>query len=292
MQYPERFLARLFGAAMVCVVGPVWADKVIDPLTATFSDNYIGAAAYDNDPSALSDDVIGNAWQFDIHSLSATLSGTLLTVEIHTEFAGHEGSYSGATTDLLDGIGHGDLFLSNAWSPVGDLPYPGDNAEKDTSTVWTYGVTVDNRLAPRTGDLYEGNATLYALGSGDNELDIIMSDAFIDVTGFRHGQAVAVNTGSGGVSAITEGVAPTWSVNDAANLVTFNIDLAGTNLLDGDHIAFHWAMTCANDVIEGQVDLIDTGGAPTVPIPAAAWLFGSALAGFIGLARRRKSAAS
>jgi hypothetical protein len=45
-------------------------------------------------------------------------------------------------------------------------------------------------------------------------------------------------------------------------------------------MGIHWGMTCANDVIEGSVS--------TVPVPAAAWLFGSGLLGLVGVARRKK----
>ena len=57
--------------------------------------------------------------------------------------------------------------------------------------------------------------------------------------------------------------------------------LAGTGLLDGDELALRWEFTCANDVIEGAVDV------PAVPVPAAVWLFGSGLIGLVGIARRK-----
>jgi hypothetical protein len=69
----------------------------------------------------------------------------------------------------------------------------------------------------------------------------------------------------------------------------------------GDYdVAFRWShdITCAEDpsliftaftahwVLEGVATV--TGTTPAVPVPAAAWLFGSGLMGMAGVARRRK----
>ncbi len=37
-----------------------------------------------------------------------------------------------------------------------------------------------------------------------------------------------------------------------------------------------------------EVDFVGVGGATIIPIPAAAWLFGSALVGLLGVARRKR----
>jgi hypothetical protein len=120
---------------------------------------------------------------------------------------------------------------------------------------------------------------LYSLNAGVNATDIKMSDDFLNGGTFRNGQEVAVDRDSSTTTAL--GNAGSWGVT--ANTVDFEIDLAGTGLLNGSELALRWEFTCANDVIEGAV------GVPAVPVPAAAWLFGSGLIGLVGVARRKKS---
>ena len=122
-----------------------------------------------------------------------------------------------------------------------------------------------------------GKGTLYSLGSADNQADIDMSDDFLNSGYFRNNHAVAVDRGSNGTSALNN--TGTWDIT--GNSVDFSIDLAGTGLLNGSEIALHWGFTCANDVIEGAVNV------PAVPVPAAVWLFGSGLIGLLAIARRR-----
>ncbi len=120
-----------------------------------------------------------------------------------------------------------------------------------------------------------GAGTLYSLSSGNNDADIKLSDEFITAGTFRNGQEVAVDTASAGVDQLKN--LGGWNVTETS--VDFVVDLAGTSLLNGNEIALHWGFTCQNDVIEGSIS--------TVPVPAAAWLFGTGLIGLVGIARRK-----
>ena len=62
------------------------------------------------------------------------------------------------------------------------------------------------------------------------------------------GQEVIVKEGSG--TAVSNG---TGSISDldTNDFISFSIDFADTELLNGDTIALHWGMTCGNDAIEG-----------------------------------------
>jgi hypothetical protein len=236
---------------------------------ATIMDNYIGA----NDHGY--GDVIGNVNNFQINLMDAVLNGTVLTVSINTTFAGKgdNGLFSGLTAGNT-GIGYGDLFLSSAWTPNGDGSdnYASDDASN--GTVWTYGYSLDDRWMAEN---LAGTGTIYRLGSGNNASDVQMADDFLSGGYFRNGQEVAVDRESAGVTALAN--AGSWAITGTT--VDFMIDLAGTDLLNGSEIALRWEFTCANDVIEGAVPV------SAVPVPAAAWLFGSGLIGIAAVGRRK-----
>lgn len=237
-------------------------------------------------------DVIGTASSFNIHGIDLSLSGTSLTVDIFTNFAGKAddglfGSSSGP--DLTDttlsgsrGIGYGDLFLASAWNPYGTAPYLSDN--HSTGTLWEYGLALDNRWWDGT-DATGGSARLYALNGADNNDNALLSEDFMSGGVFRDGQEIAVYTSTDNV---TPGTIGSWSVNvtDDGNqyndYIRMTFDIGGTNLLEETtEIALHWAMTCGNDTIEGSWD---------VPEPSALSLMGLSLLGIGLISRRRKSA--
>ena len=205
------------------------------------------------------EDVIGNQSFFDIFDATVELNGTILSVDIHTNFANNGlGTFRDYTTSG-NGIGYGDLFLSSAWNPHGSTPYKDDDYAN--GTTWTYGFTLDNRWWDGTGT--GGIGTLYSLSPGD----ILRSEHLMTGGTYRNGQEVAVD-----IEGLTPGNIGSWSIDSTNNIVSFLVDISGTGLLTGDEIAFHWGMTCANDVIEGS--------AP-VPEPSTMLLFGT---GFLGLA--------
>ncbi|MGB5395676.1 MAG: hypothetical protein WBN96_00865 [Gammaproteobacteria bacterium] len=266
MYTPFRCNKTLISAGLLLTVSaiPVQATTVLDA--------YVGG----NDHGR--GDVIGAAADFNTLGMDISVSGSMLTVSINTNFAGKGDDMLFAGINGMPnltnglGIGYGDLFLSSSWNPAGTAPYVGDNASN--GTVWTYGFALDNRWMNEGST---GTGTLYSLNSGDNTLDARMSDSFMSGGIFRNGQEVAVNTRSNGVSPVANNLS-SWYINAADKTVNFNIDLSNTGLIGSD-IAVHWGMTCANDVIEGVV--------PAVPVPAAVWLFGSGLMGLLAVARRK-----
>jgi len=250
------------GAVLLLAASPAQSVSV------TIMDNYIGANHHGYG------DVIGSTSNFQINFMDVEINGSMLTVSINTTFAGKgdNGLFSGSTFGHT-GIGYGDLFLSNAWTPNGSPNYEADDASN--GTVWSHGFSLDNRFM---NELENGTGTLYSLGSADNHTDIKMSDDFLSAGYFRNGQEVAVDRSSLGVSALAN--SGSWDITD--NTVDFEIDLAGTGLLSGSELALRWEFTCANDVIEGAVDV------SSVPVPAAVWLFGSGLIGLVAVARRKQ----
>ena len=239
--------------------------------SSTIVDSYIGGNHHGYG------DVIGSTSNFQINSMEVELNGTILTVSVDTTFAGKgdNGLYSGLTYGAT-GIGYGDLFLSSSWNPYGDSAANYEYDDASNGTLWSYGFSLDDRWIHESES---GTGGFYSLNSGDNHTDIRMSDDFLSSGYFRNGQEVAVDRDSAGVSLLENDAS--WAIN--ANTVDFTIDLAGTGLLLGDQLAVRWGFTCANDVIEGAVDM------PAVPVPAAAWLFGSGLIGLVGVARRKQT---
>ncbi|MDI9245564.1 PEP-CTERM sorting domain-containing protein [Marinobacter sp. CHS3-4] len=61
-------------------------------------------------------------------------------------------------------------------------------------------------------------------------------------------------------------------------------DLSPIDLLIGDSLAFHWHMTCSNNVIEGEAEL------EKVPEPGTLGLASLAFAGLLLMHRRTKTA--
>ncbi len=214
-------------------------------------DNYIGGS----DPR----DVIGTNSVFNTLGLNASITGSILTVDIFTNFAGEAGNgYSGLTQTEAsgwgNGIGYGDLFLSSN-SSIGE---------------WEYGFSLDNRWS-ETG----GSADLYLL----NGANFLYSDDFLSSGGYRNGHEVAVDTEAQSVEQVGGG---SWSVNERT--ISFAIELEGTGLPYGEDLTFGWGMTCANDVIQGTVA---AGDITNVPEPGALGLVSLGLLGTM-VGRRRK----
>ncbi|RMF17882.1 MAG: PEP-CTERM sorting domain-containing protein [Gammaproteobacteria bacterium] len=253
-------IATLLAAGMLCANVQAY----------TITDQYIGSNDHEDG------DVIGHTAQFDISRLSySRTSATDLQVRVYTNFVNHIGSYPNADKSGLGrGIGLGDLLLADDWTPVGTAAtgYVSDNfADNIRSTHWDWGLALDDRFSATSGSL-----TLYKL-AGPNITTLQSSNDFIKSHyTFRDGQVVAVDT----PSTFTNNYGPRgrYYVNQAGGYIQFDMDLSGTNLLNGPEMAFHWAMTCGNDVIEGK---------GPVPVPEPVTL-GLLLLSLLGLGLRRR----
>jgi hypothetical protein len=224
-----------------------------------------------------SSDVIGPASVFDItDAVIERVSATEISITIDTNFAGVPG------TPAADGTGYGVLFLTpglDAWNPTGTGPhYPTDQY---VDGEWMYAATI-----PQVPGTSSGAGGLYLTSGGT----IVMSNVYGDPITypyagnpgyyFRQGQAVQFTPGNG--QNPLGGTSEFWTVGNGS--VTF--DIVDNNLL-GNDFALAWAMTCANDVIQGEVSL------PADPVPEPpTWsvlLGGMFIAGGIAWRRRRGS---
>lgn len=237
----------------------------VSSLATVIVDNYVGSDSHSWG------DRIGND-TFEIHNMDVSLTGTMLSVTINTNFAGNTGVFASYTYNNM-GIGYGDLFLSNSWDPFGTAPYMLDDAA--TGTKWTYGFALDDRW--NNG----GSGTLYQLNGLTNDANADLSEDFIKNTAtYRNGQEVAVDVtdNAGNLTEISS--SGTWSITNGSS-INFLIDLAGTDLLSSgsNEIGLHWGMTCGNDTIEGAYAL---------PEPGMLALLSTGLAGLF-VARRRSN---
>jgi len=270
------------------------------------SDNYIGAGH--------SQDVNGGS-KYDIQSMTVSRTGTWMTVDIFTNFVGHNDN----------GIGFGDLFMAadendpnaNPWNPDGTAAngyktdrFAGDNGTSDhgdhvptTQTDWNYAYTLQDWKPGHTGswddrdNLTSGKGRLVS-GFGDSDL------RHSNTGSNRHHQAVALNhssysseysssnaynnihTSGSTINADTSHWNAGWSNWSAGNgKISFAFDVSGTALASANQIAFRWAMTCANDIIEGLVSVNTTP--PPLPVPEPHTLL-LMLLGLAGISYRRK----
>jgi hypothetical protein len=254
---------------MIKLLAGVLAGSVyaVGCFAAPITDNYIGGTPTSS--GYYGDDVIGNTNDFDVQSMEVTQTGTQFQFDIATNFAGKTGNYWGSQID------YGDLFLGSSWNPAADT-------RNDTyaNTSWSYALVLDNHAGNG------GALTLYKLVGGTNTNgtlndNVILSQDLMEPTNniYRKDQEVRVNTQSQNAVSMATG---TWSVGPQS--LSMSVDLFGTDLMNSTDLAYHWAMYCANDVIEGKTTIT-----AQVPEPATLGLMGLGLVGLFGF-RRRKAA--
>lgn len=263
----KKLLVSMIGSGLLV------ATAAATPITV--DDDYVGGTGGwgdDNpDTSQLTGDVIGDENTFGVDSMTVTQNDSYFNFDIKTNFVGNQKNYFG------DDIGYGDLFLGSSWTPDGSSS-DGYASDEAFSSVWTYALVLDNR-GGQGGDLL-----LYKMNE-NNTSTVSLSNDFMEPTanGYRKNQEVALNLGAEDSELIynTQTVG-SWTEDVASNLLKMEIDLAGTGLLDSDSLAFHWTMYCANDVIEGEVDVA------SVPEPGLLTLLGVGFAGLMLARRKRK----
>ena len=291
----------------------------------TLNDNYSGGTNYypTNAPSDL--DVIqdSNTNVFQITGANVSrLDSNTLVVQINTYFAGVPGNANVHIANLADGTTYGSLFLTSQsnWNPIasGDGHYSTDTFPT-TNTKWTYAVTTTNP------GLYAIAGTPIFVASSQNSSvpqyytttdgKIVMSNVGGNpvsypnsgAPGYYFRQSQAVQYDPTDPNAIVTTIDGHTAVSVAITPSTFNVNLNGTlasnfaqtegsikyTITDdgifGNSFALAWAMTCANDAIQGLVTLTPNHGesfSPT-PLPAAFPLFAGGL-GVIALSSRKR----
>ena len=307
------FVSAIFaaGLSIFALSGSVQATQIVISDVCSSSSR---TAAFDGSCYIGSDDhsygdVIGDVNKFGISgAVIEKPTADSFTVRINTAYAGNDGA---------SGTHYGALFLDQAWraGSNGQDGAPFDSNHYDTTASgqnnnylfdrwlsgdWGY-VFVPDDYSPGTGNK-SGSGSLYAV----QEDNIIFADnvalsgtwrrsnssgsgAFDDVTQpvqyAVNGASVDGNSPEGG--GVTGDIAlatGTWEVDADDGFILYTINAAG--IPGGEEVldfGISWAMTCANDIVQGW------GQLPAVPIPAGFLLLASALGGLglMGAARRR-----
>ena len=96
------------------------------------------------------------------------------------------------------------------------------------------------------------STTLYKMGGTSNATNINDSTAVLTAAGmggdtYRNGQADTVNKAAGTTATIakngTSNIGGTFGVDNANDLLTFQINIAGTDMMNWDSFAIHWGET-------------------------------------------------
>ena len=233
-------------------------------ITTTINDGYWGATETDRATNGARD-VVGTFSAFNIDKAVVSVTPSLLTIDIYTNFDPTRRNTGDWTTGTDLDIDHGDLFLStDGWNPFGTGPYSSDDSSNGED--WELALVMDDHEG-EVGD--SGTAGLYAVG-GILETDYPQH--------FREGQETQVDVQESKYIG-----AGRWQylANDPYAILRYTIAWTTVApLMDGYELGIHWTMTCGNDVIEGGA---------AVPEPGTMALLGMGLLGAVPLRRKNKA---
>jgi hypothetical protein len=230
-------------------------------------DNYFGGthtgswSQKDGDVIALSSDI--DSFDIDWMKVIITPNGDV-QVKIKTDY---EDGYLETT--------YGDLFVSvNGWNP--------DDSESGYATdTYLTGTSWDYALDTSSEKIYKINQNNVWLSNN------VMGDLGIASNQYRQNQEVLYNPDTDNGEANVDDFTFSGNGNWNGRLISYAFNLS--SLFDGNwswedelDLGFHWAMTCANDVIEGGIYK-----AAAVPEPGTMLLLGMGIAGLGAAGRKR-----
>ena len=241
-------------------------------VTAFFASANVFAADFlvDTTINDANDDAIGG-WKYEIDKMDVQWANDgLITVDIYTNFVDYNNEYG-------TGRGNGNIVLGDlligtdgAKSPF-NYAFILSDADRQRQKYW------EKSHWDNTGTLTEIGSTLTAKEFHNNSNKV------------QDGQVVAGNT-------VGTGQQSSWSVDrqntgrDRNNydLISFSFNVNGIDAFqNASQLAFSWAMSCANDVVDGVVSV----NRPTsVPEPATVLLMLAAF-GFMAKSRKTNTAA-
>ncbi|PKG85069.1 hypothetical protein CXF85_05535 [Colwellia sp. 75C3] len=244
-------------------------------VTALFSSANVFSADFLVDTTI--DDANGDAiggWEYEIDKMDVQwASDGLITVDIYTNFVDYNNRFD-TGTDYY-GRSNGNIVL-------GDLLIGTDGANSAFDYAFVLSDADRERSQYYNQDHWDNTGTLTEIDS-----TITSKQYHNNSNRVQNGQVVAGNTvGAGQQSAWTVDRQNTGANHDNYDVISFSFNVNGIDAFqNASQLAFSWAMSCANDVVDGVVSV----NRPTsVPEPATLLLMLLAL-GFMAKSRSKKA---
>ena len=277
--------------------------EVSDLLT----DNFHGAGNSDEHSGGSGYDILA----LEAERITNSSNQTFLNVYIDTNFTAKHSKKRGD-------IDYGDLFITteDLYTPDTNskdtTTFDRDPGKLDeyrrndlgSDTRWQYAFDIDD-ASDRSGEIGSTGELVKLYNSSPISNDdwaerayansLQTAEEYNDARDGRENQAVAVHNSTGLQSTYSGGNYITsanntstnyWSndigkgKNGANNRITFSFEITGIDaLVNAEQLAFRWAMTCANDIVEGLVKF--KSDTTSVPEPTTWALMLLALAGLI-----------
>lgn len=171
------------------------------------------------------------------------------------------------------------------------------NAVTDSSPDIGSDNTLSAQVAETGGSSFISGGNIYAFGfgqwsinlAGDSSGPIVGDNATVYLQVFSRGSALnAASVNLGGHAATTSQLVSSIALggfggNEDTWLFSWTVPSVGDWSLNFAASAEHMSLAAV------AVDIKSVIAAPAVPVPAAAWLFGSGVAGLASIAKRRKA---
>ncbi|PCI32932.1 MAG: hypothetical protein COB54_05970 [Alphaproteobacteria bacterium] len=268
------FSKKLFFAAgmIAALITPAAASDIIVDNLPGGGFSYIGKG---NSKDSMGGD------NYDIYSMEVSRENGIMIVKINSGFVSHAENSRYKFGDLLMSVkSEGDDY---AWDPKERSRYNDDDFQT-TGTTWEYAYDI-NDATNKSGDFTDNSGRLVSINNPTSESSYNFGSQRVDG---RYANDHIWTTKGRKTTDLNIGLTHKLTANTAGNYLEFVFDVSGTALFDAKQIAFHWTMSCANDIIEGEVQFAGkTPSGGKVPEPAALGLLLLGLTG-VGVARRRK----